>query len=131
MRRYLLDTHIWLWYLAGSKDLPTTLRQALDDAVGSCWLSPISLWEASALVKRGRVRSVAAGRDWVRDALENLPLREAPINFEVARAVADLDLAHNDPADHFLAATALVYDLTLVTMDRHLLRTDWLPTLTA
>ncbi len=35
MRRYLLDTHIWLWYLAGSKDLAKTLREALEDAVGT------------------------------------------------------------------------------------------------
>ncbi len=131
MRRYLLDTHIWLWYLAGSKDLPASLREALDDAVGRCWLSPISLWEASVLVQRGRVRSVGAGRDWIKEALENLPLREAPVNFAVARTLADLDLPHNDPADRFLAATALVYDLTLVTMDQHLRRASWLPTLTA
>ena len=129
MRRYLLDTHIWLWYLAGSEDLPAAQREAIDDAAGLCWLSPISVWEANRLIERGRVRSVG-GRDWVRDALERLPLREAPINFEVARTVADLALPHNDPADHFLAATALVYDLTLVTLDGHLLRADWLPTLT-
>ncbi len=131
MRRYLLDTHIWLWYLAGSKDLPVSLRDALDDAVGMCWLSPISLWEASVLVQRGRVRNVGTGRDWIGDALKNLPLREAPVNFEVARALSDLDLPHNDPADHFLAATTLVYELTLVTMDHHLRRASWLPTLTA
>ena len=131
MRRYLLDTHIWLWYLTGSKDLPRSLRTALDDAVGLCWLSPISLWEADVLVKRGRVRSVGAEKDWIKKALERLPLREAPVNFEVARTQADLDLPHNDPADHFLAATTLVYDLTLVTMDGHLRQANWLPTLTA
>lgn len=131
MRRYLLDTHIWLWYLTGSKDLPGTLREALDDAIGLCWLSPISIWEAAMLLERGRIRSVRASRDWIRDALRELPLREAPINFEVARAVGDLDLPHNDPADHFLAATALIYDLTLVTVDRHLSRADGLPVLTA
>jgi PIN domain nuclease of toxin-antitoxin system len=31
-------------------------------------------------------------------------------------------LAHDDPADRFLAATAEVYELTLVTADEHLLR---------
>ncbi len=131
MRRYLLDTHVWLWYLAGTKDLPKTLREALDDAAGMCWLSPISIWEANALVARGRVRSVGVEKDWVRAALKNLPLREAPVNFEVARAVADLDLPHNDPADHFLAATALVYDLTLATVDHKLVEAEWLPTLSA
>lgn len=131
MRRYLLDTHIWLWYLAGSKDLPVKLREALDDAIGLCWLSPISIWEADVLVERGRVRAVGLGSNWIQEALAKLPLREAPVNFEVARAVRSLYLPHNDPADRFLAATALVYELTLVTMDNQLLKADWLATLTA
>jgi PIN domain nuclease of toxin-antitoxin system len=40
-----------------------------------------------------------------------------------------IDLAHQDPADRFLAATALVYDLTLVTADARLLRSRRLATL--
>lgn len=60
-----------------------------------------------------------------------LPVREAPINFEIARRVHALDLPQGDPADHFLAATALVYDLTLVTLDRRLVEAPWLPTLTS
>lgn len=131
MSRLLLDTHIWLWYLTGSKDLPRSLRTALDESLGQLWLSPISLWEAGVLVRKGRVRSARTGRDWIQTALNKLPLREAALNFEVAGAVADLSLPHSDPADHFLAATALVYELTLVTVDRHLVRSEWLSTLTA
>lgn len=45
------------------------------------------------------------------------------------RRIETLELPHGDPADHFLAATALVYELTLVTLDRHLVSAAWLPTL--
>ncbi len=51
-------------------------------------------------------------------------------NSEVSRRVKDLAGLHADPADRFLAATALVYELTLVTLDGRLVTTDWLPTLT-
>jgi PIN domain nuclease of toxin-antitoxin system len=37
-------------------------------------------------------------------------------------------LPHRDPADHFLAATTLVYDLTLITVDGRLTQATWLPT---
>ena len=57
-------------------------------------------------------------------------MREAPINFEIARRVQEINLPHGDPADHFLATTALVYDLTLITVDQHLVEATWLPTLT-
>ncbi len=64
------------------------------------------------------------------EALETVPMREAALNFEVAKAVSTLSLPHGDPADHFIAATALVYDLTLVTLDRNLIAADGLMTLT-
>ncbi len=128
--RFLLDTHIWIWYVLGSADLPASLRSALDDAIGRCWLAPISLWETLLLVRKGRVRIHGAYQDWVDQALETVPMREAVFNFEVARKVDTLTLPHGDPADHFIAATALVYGHTLVTLDQNLVEASWLPTLT-
>ena len=40
-----------------------------------------------------------------------------------------IDLPHQDPADRFLAATARVYDLTLVTADERLLGSRRIATL--
>ncbi len=57
-------------------------------------------------------------------------MREAACNFEVAKTVSTLSLPHNDPADHFIAATALVYDLTLVTVDQKLVAAEQLSILT-
>jgi PIN domain nuclease of toxin-antitoxin system len=48
-------------------------------------------------------------------------LHEAPLTFEIALATRDLALMHRDPADRFLAATAKVLGLTLVTADERLL----------
>ncbi len=128
--RLLLDTHIWIWYVLGSKDLPRSLGQALDEAVGRCWLAPITLWEAWLLIQKGRFRVHSSYGEWVEKALDAVPMREASFNFEVAKTVQTLNLAHNDPADHFIAATALVYDLTLVTLDEKLIAADQLSTLT-
>lgn len=128
--RLLLDTHIWIWYVLGNEDLPRSLRSVLDGSLGMQWLAPISLWETWLLVKRGRLRIRGNFQDWSERALQKMPMREAALNFEVAKTVETLRLPHNDPADHFIAATALVYDLTLVTVDRHLVAADGLPTLT-
>jgi PIN domain nuclease of toxin-antitoxin system len=56
MTAFLLDTHIWFWYLIGSARLPAGLRYALDHARDHCWLSPISVWELGMLAARGRIR---------------------------------------------------------------------------
>jgi PIN domain nuclease of toxin-antitoxin system len=131
VKRLLLDTHVWLWYVGASEDLPRSLRDAIDDSLGLLWLSPISLWEAGVLARKKRIRISAAFQEWVTEAMEQLPVREAPINFEIARRVQTIDLPQGDPADHFLATTALVYDLTLITVDQHLAEAPWLPTLTS
>jgi PIN domain nuclease of toxin-antitoxin system len=49
-------------------------------------------------------------------------MHEAPLNREVAIRSRSVRLDHEDPADRFLAATADVYELILVTADEHLLR---------
>jgi len=49
-------------------------------------------------------------------------MKEAPLTREVALQSGAVDLQHADPADRFLAATARVLDLTVVTADRRLLR---------
>ena len=73
------------------------------------------------LAERGRLALEPTAPAWVRRACGMVPYIEAP-NHEVAIQSSSIDLDHQDPADRFLAATALVYDLTLVTADERLLR---------
>jgi PIN domain nuclease of toxin-antitoxin system len=49
-------------------------------------------------------------------------LLEAPLTQEIVRTGFALRLPHADPADRFLAATAKVLKLTLITADKRLLR---------
>ncbi len=48
---------------------------------------------------------------------------------EVAIRSESLRLGHTDPADRFIVATALVYDLTLVTADKRLVKSRQVPIL--
>ena len=126
MRGYLLDTHIWFWYLVGSERLPKGLRGLIDQAQERCWFSPISVWELSMLIARGRIRISGPFRAWILKALELFPIREAPFNLEVAIVGQEIELPHSDPADLIIVATAKVYELTLFTVDQRLLGFDWL-----
>ena len=136
----LLDTHIWLWSLVEPEQLTSTIFHALTDEANQLWLSPISVWEFLLLAERpacaaawlagcrrpqtpGRVRIQhgVAPPDWVEAALLRVPMHEAPLTREVAVRSRAVRVAHEDPADRFLAATAAVYDLTLVTADERLL----------
>ena len=119
--RYLLDTHIWLWSLLDPGRLTTEVSSALKDSGNELWLSPISLWEFSVLEDRGRIELSNPFEGWVEKALAITPIRQAPVTLEIALATRQLDLGHHDPADRFIAATALIHDLTLITADRRLI----------
>lgn len=99
------------------------------DPASELWLSPISVWELSVLLQRGRLRLEHDFHEWVETALDRAPLREAPVTNDVAMATYDIDLPHGDPADRFLAATATVFDLTLVTGDERLIAAKGIATL--
>lgn len=58
---------------------------------------------------------------WITDMLHAGALREAPVTHDVAMEAVLIRLPHRDPADRFLAASAKVHDLTLVTADERLL----------
>ena len=119
--RLLLDTHIWLWSLLEPQRLSPEVRAALVDPDNELWLSPITVWEVLVLTQKGRLTLDRPASDWVDLALSAAPAHEAQLTFQVALESQRIELPHRDPADRFLAATARVFDLTLVTADEHLL----------
>jgi PIN domain nuclease of toxin-antitoxin system len=69
---------------------------------------------------KGQIRLPANLSEWLTAA--TAPLREAPLTHEIVLLAQQLPLPQRDPAARFLAATAQVLDLTLVTADDNLLR---------
>ncbi len=119
--KLLLDTHIWIWTVAKSSRLSPRVAKALTDPANELWLSPISIWEFFLLHRKGRVKIPEGFTTWLTRALTAMPIKEAPLTFEVAQALPTIDLPQGDPADRFLAASANVFGLTLVTADDRLL----------
>ncbi|MGA9885807.1 MAG: type II toxin-antitoxin system VapC family toxin [Candidatus Acidiferrales bacterium] len=117
--KLLLDTHIWLWSLGEPEKLSERVLRELGNDENELWLSPISLWEALLLHAKGRIQVRGESRQSLAEAASRF--REAPLTHEIALAAHHLAFPHRDPADRFLAATAEVLGLTLVTADERLL----------
>lgn len=127
--KLLLDTHIWLWYLQGSDRLSDNLQEIMAAPDTELWLSPISVWETIVLAEKGRIELNSEPTVWVKRYLRSLDLKEARLTYEIAMRSRQLKLSHQDPADRFIAATALELELTLATVDRRLLSLSWLKTI--
>ena len=127
--KLLLDTHTWIWALHRPERLRAGVRRQLGNSKNELYLSPVSIWEAHHLAQRGKLPLKRSFPEWLEEVFRQVPLREAPFNFAVASEACRIQLPQSDLGDLFLAATASILDLTLVTADSQLLACDWLKTL--
>jgi PIN domain nuclease of toxin-antitoxin system len=111
--RILLDTHVFLWAVAGSATLKAPARRMIESAE-KVYVSAASIWEIAIKARLGKidadplelVSAISAS------GFDELPVR--PIH---AAGVALLTLHHNDPFDLLLIAQALAEPLKLLTAD--------------
>lgn len=122
MMKLVLDTHIFLWSLLEPNHLGKRVTFELENPSNELWISPITTWEVMVLAEKRRIILHPDPVTWIRNAHRTVPFKEAPLNHEVAIQSRTIDLQHEDPADRFLAATAVVYGLTLVTADERFRR---------
>lgn len=116
--KLLLDTHIWLWSFREPHKLSSEVHQVLADPRNEVFLSPISLWEVMLLVEKKRLEMRQDLATWFARAVADLGLEEAPLNWKVVNEIPCILPNHKDPADRFLVATAIAYDLVFVTADQ-------------
>jgi PIN domain nuclease of toxin-antitoxin system len=118
----LLDTHTLVWMDADDPVLGRTARRLIQQAWGDGVLavSAISFWECAMLQQRERLVLPIPALSWRRDLLAD-GLQEIPLAGEIAVIAAQLEGLHKDPADRFIAATAMAHAATLVTADERLL----------
>lgn len=116
--KLLLDTHIWIWLTENPKRVGQSTYRTLQNPQHELWISPISIVEALTLAHKGKVILHSDPIEWVAHATAGT--KEAPFTGEVALSTRQFPFDW-DPADRILAATALVFDFTLVTADARLL----------
>lgn len=116
--RLLLDTQIYLWYLADSPKLSREARAEIGKA-DEVFVSAASIWEAAIKIGIGRLQ--VAAPDLVA-GIEASGFAELPVTAEHGAAVADLAPHHNDPFDRVLIAQAIHEPVRFLTADRTLKR---------
>ena len=115
--RLLLDTHIIVWAASGVDAFEPRVAALLTDARHELWMSAVSAWELAMLAERGRLKLRPDPERWIAAAVAGLGLREAPLTSPIALESCRLSLPTRDPADRFIAATAVVHECSLVTAD--------------
>lgn len=123
--KYLLDTHVVIWWLTDDRKLPKAYTKLLDRCERSgtpVGVSAMSLWEIAKLVERGRVELTQSLDDCLAQLETSAFVSVLPLSARVAIESTRLGTRfHADLVDQLIAATARCHGLTLMTVDERII----------
>lgn len=111
--RLLLDTHLFLWYIKGDRQLSKEVRSEISNAT-EVYVSSASIWEVVIKVKLNKLH---IDIEQMVQAIAESDFLELPITVTHTAAVAHLPHIHRDPFDRILIAQAMTEPLTFLTAD--------------
>jgi PIN domain nuclease of toxin-antitoxin system len=122
--RALLDTHAFLWWIAGDERLSGSASQAIADGKNEIFVSAASIWEIAIKARLGRLSVPGDPGQFIGGQIVENAFRGLPIVAEHALRVWQLPDHHQDPFDRMLVAQAQVEGLSLVSGDAMVARYD-------
>lgn len=117
--RLLLDTHVLIWSQLDPARLSSRAAAALEEC-SARFYSPLSVWEIELLVRKRRVELNVELAAWIASAAAEHALQEAALSTAIVLEAGRMKFDHADPVDRFLAATAKIHGLTMVSADARL-----------
>lgn len=119
--KYVIDTHVWVWWNMQPKKLSGKVRSLLSTPkrYEEILLSAISPWEFSKLLEKGKIGISCNAEEWISEALDMPKLRLVPLTPAIAYRSTSLPQPFNgDPADQIIVATAREENATVLTKDK-------------
>ena len=113
----LLDTVVFLWFIAGNDRLSEPTQSAVRDPENNVWLSVVSVWEISIKQKTGRLMLPERAWSYLATARERHGIESLALTESAVAHLAKLPDVHKDPFDRMLVCQAIEHDLLLVTND--------------
>lgn len=127
--RLLLDTHAFLWWIAGNERLSMTARRAIADDANEVLVSAASAWEVATKFRIGKLAEAAALALDVSGRIADQGFGELSISVADGARAGALPGRHRDPFDRILIAQALARNIVLVSnealFDRYAVRRLW------
>ena len=114
--KLLLDTHAFLWFVTGDRQLSRRARRAVEAADSELLISAASVWEVAIKASLGRLTLPTSTRDYFDDKVA-AGFVILPIEWIHAAKVAELPFHHRDPFDRLIIAQGLVESIPIVSGD--------------
>ncbi|MEM9567023.1 MAG: type II toxin-antitoxin system VapC family toxin [Cyanobacteria bacterium P01_E01_bin.34] len=118
----VLDTHIWVWWVANSERLTLSQRKHIQEHQSSgLGVSIISCWEVAKLVEKGKLVLSYSVEEWLDQAIDYPGVKLLNMTIPIVVQSTQLPGFHKDPAGQIITATAMVEQCPLLTADSKML----------
>ena len=116
--RALLDTHAFLWWLAGDISLSAAARDAIDDEDSTIFVSAATAWEIATKHRLGRLPGASSIASDIQSSVQAQAFTPMDVTMRHGQRAGALPGYHRDPFDRMLIAQALLEDCVLVSNER-------------
>ena len=113
---FLIDTHIFLWYIQASDKLSPKAVEILEDSNQTLFFSIASLWEISIKMGLGKLKLENSFHQ-LEALLSQHAIETLPITFADTETYLSLPLHHRDPFDRILIAQTINRSLSIISAD--------------
>ena len=121
--KYLLDTHTIIWHFDDSTKLSQKAIEITDNPESRLYICSISLWEIAIKMNLGKL-NLNFTLDKLLAAINESDVDILQIEDEYLNKLSELPYIHKDPFDRLIIATALLEDLTILTIDENIQKYD-------
>lgn len=112
----LLDTHAFLWALAGDVRMSRHAREVFAGST-NLFLSIASIWEILIKVQSGKLNLPQPAGPYVLSRLAENRIKTLPISIDHLLAIERLPMHHRDPFDRMLIAQSMEEGWPIITAD--------------
>ncbi|MEI2578379.1 type II toxin-antitoxin system VapC family toxin [Scytonema sp. PRP1] len=115
---YLIDTHIFLWWLFDDPKLDTTSRDIIRNPDHRIFVSSVSAWEIATKYRIGKLPEAKQLVEQYSQILHQARFIELAITSAHALRAGSLQIAHRDPFDRMIMTQAELEGLPVITYDK-------------
>ena len=115
--RFLLDTHIFLWFVNDNPKLSDYLKDLIEDTSNISYLSLASLWEMSIKFNLGKLTLEPNYDEFIDREVTTSTIQLLNIELKHLTINATLPFHHRDPFDRLITAQSIAENIPIVTLD--------------
>lgn len=114
--QYLIDTHVFLWFISNAKELSRTAKTLIADGNNEIFISIAALWEISIKTALGKLTINGSYKSVIDDVTDN-SIQILPVNFAHTVEQNKLPFHHRDPFDRIIISQAIVENMDFISAD--------------